>query len=288
VRPVNLIPPEQRRGQHAPVRTGRMAYVVTGVLAALLGGVVLMVLTSNQISERKAKIAELQQQSASLQARAARVAAYSQFRTVRNQRTSTVASLANSRFDWERVLRELSLVLPDDVWLSGVTGTVNPGVTPQEGVSVAERQAVPGPALELVGCAAGQAGVAGLVSALHDIDGVTRVAVSKSELSELTQLPGAASAAAPTTTGSDCRTRSFIAKFEIVVAFDKAPVTGEAAVVPTAAPVSTAPTTSAGEPATSTGDSSGVAETRQQENASRQSAETQSEKARNAVSTYTP
>ena len=31
---------------------------------------------------------------------------------------ATVTSLADSRFDWERVMRELSLVLPADVWLT--------------------------------------------------------------------------------------------------------------------------------------------------------------------------
>ena len=45
------------------------------------------------------------------------------------RRTETVDSLAQSRFDWERVMRELALVIPEDVWLESLTGTVAPGVT---------------------------------------------------------------------------------------------------------------------------------------------------------------
>ena len=34
MRPVNLIPPEDRRGQHAPLRTGPLAYILVGALVA--------------------------------------------------------------------------------------------------------------------------------------------------------------------------------------------------------------------------------------------------------------
>ena len=33
MRPVNLIPPEDRRGERAPMRTGPLAYVVVALLA---------------------------------------------------------------------------------------------------------------------------------------------------------------------------------------------------------------------------------------------------------------
>jgi hypothetical protein len=81
------------------------------------------------------------------------------------------------------------------------------------------RKEIPGPALELTGCAAGQEAVAGFVTDLKDIDGVTRVAVTSSEL------PGQESAGGASNASSgDCRTRNFIARFEITVAFDAAPV----------------------------------------------------------------
>jgi Tfp pilus assembly protein PilN len=284
MRPVNLIPTEERRGQHAPARTGPMApYLVLGLLAAALVGVIALVLTSNQISDRKAEIADLQAQHSALQARAEQLASYSQFRSVREQRTLTVASLADSRFDWERVLRELALVLPSDVWLVNVTGTASPDVETDDGAGIETRASVPGPALEIVGCAPGQEAVAGFVSALYDIDGVTRVGVAQSLRPDLAVQNGAAgSTAGAGQQGDDCRTRDFIARFEIVVAFDAAPVPGS---TPTpAAPTATSPTSSAAAPSSEPE----IADARQQEATASQSAASQTAKARRAVETFTP
>ncbi len=112
MRPVNLIPSEQRRGERAAMRGGPAAYIVVGALLAALAGVTVMVITDNQISDRKAEVARLKQQEAVAKARAQRLAAYTQFGAVRDQRVATVTSLADSRFDWERVMRELSLDPP--------------------------------------------------------------------------------------------------------------------------------------------------------------------------------
>ena len=231
MRAINLIPPDQRRGEHAPARTGALTpYLVVGLMVAALAGVAALVLAGNQISDREAEVAELKQEEAALRAKAERFSSYTEFRTVREQRVATVSSLADSRFDWERVLRELALVLPDDVWLVKATATASPAAVPDEGVEVSTRDTVAGPALELEGCAPGQKSVAAFVAALEDIDGVTRVGVAASKRPDLTTNNSATS----DDSGDDCRTRDFIAQFEIVVAFDAAPVAG---VVPVPAPV---------------------------------------------------
>jgi Tfp pilus assembly protein PilN len=220
MRPVNLIPAEQR--QERSTKEGALAYVVIGALLAILAGVTLLVITNNQISERKAEVTTLQQQNAAASARAARLAAYSEFSEIRNQRISAVASLADSRFDWERVMRELALILPKNVWLTTLTGTANPEVQLESGGSVTLRSSVPGPALELVGCGSDQSAVAGFVAALKDIDGVTRVGVQSSQLSETTEAGGEATTdSAGPETDTECKKQ--MAKFEIVVAFDAAP-----------------------------------------------------------------
>jgi Tfp pilus assembly protein PilN len=231
MRPVNLLPLEQRRGEHAPLRTGPLAYIVIGALVAVLVGVTALVLTGNQISDRKAEVANLEREDAVARARAERLAAYTQFRSLREQRVSTVTSLADSRFDWQRVMRELSLILPKDVWLVGLSATASPEVNIEGSSGSSEggadlRSAVSGPALELSGCAAGQDAVAGFVTALKDIDGVTRVGVESSKLADQSSGAGVSRGgeANSSSPGADCRTRKFIAKFSIVVAFDAAPV----------------------------------------------------------------
>lgn len=249
MRPVNLIPIEQRHGERAPMRGGPVAYIVIGALIAALAGVTLLVVTGNQISDRKAEVAQLEREDAVAKAHAARLAAYTQFKTVHDQRVATVNSLADSRFDWERVMRELALVLPGDVWLTNLTGTDNPQVTPAGAASVSLRASIPGPALELVGCATGQDAVAGFVQALKQIDGVTRVGVQSSALGKESEGGSVDSGSAASPSGassSTCQTHSFITAFQIVAAFDAAPVSSEVAgsASATAAPAPSTSTTS--------------------------------------------
>lgn len=230
MRPVNLIPSEDRRGQDAPGRTGPLPYLLVGVLVAALVGVTALVLIGNQISDRKSEITRLEQEDAAAKARAEKLAAYSQFRTMHEQRVLTVSKLADSRFDWERVMRELSLVLPRNVWLTNLIASASAEASVAESSSGSGgtdlRASIPGPALQLTGCATSHDAVAAFVTTLKDIDGVTRVAVESSELPESGE--GAASATGgkgeSKVTSDDCRTRNFIAEFHVVVAFDAAPL----------------------------------------------------------------
>lgn len=255
MRPVNLIPTEDRRGEHAPMRSGPVVYIVVGALVAALLGVTAFVLTGNQISERKEEVARLRQEDAVVSARAQRLAAYTSFRALSEQRVATVTSLSDSRFDWERVMRELSRVIPSYAWLTSLTATASPEVSigsesggGESGASL--RSSIAGPALELSGCAFTHDGVAGLITALKDIDGVTRVGVESSALPEPGSAAGTASGdgSASEGGGSDCRTFGFISEFHLVVAFDAAPIspTGEGE---EAAPTETAPAEAAPESA---------------------------------------
>jgi len=224
MRPVNLIPAEERTGEHAPLRSGPLAYILVGALVAVLVGVTALVLTGNQIAETKAEITQLESEDAAAQARAERLAAYTEFRATSEARVATVQSLADSRFDWERVMRELALILPSDVWLVSLDASASGGGG-DGGASLSA--GIAGPALSLSGCANGQKGVAGFVTALKDIDGVTRVGVQSSELGDANSGAGAAGGGGEGPSGDDCRTRPSVAKFEIVVAFDAAPVPAE-------------------------------------------------------------
>ncbi|HEY7456284.1 MAG TPA: PilN domain-containing protein [Solirubrobacterales bacterium] len=261
MRPVNLIPPEDRRGDQAPLRRGPLAYILLGALVLLLVGVVALVLTGNQISEREEQVATLEAEDAAAEAKAASLSAYTEFRDLSEARVQTVQSLADSRFDWERVMRELALILPGgDVWLISLTATAAPGAAiggegggssgGSGGSGGNLRGAILGPALELSGCAASQTSVAGFVTALEDIDGVTRVGVQSSQLADKDSGAGVSSGGSGGSGSSDdCRTRSFIAKFELVVAFDAAPLPpseGEGELVPEAAQAASSETAEGG------------------------------------------
>jgi Tfp pilus assembly protein PilN len=223
MRPIDLTPPELRQGARAPMRTGPLPYILLGGLVAVLVGVALLIMAGNQVNERKDEVAQLKREDAAAQAQARRLAPYVQFQALHEQRLTTIAGLADSRFDWERVMRELSLVLPGDVWLTELNASASSEGGGGGGGGGGLRGSIAGPALELEGCAAGQESVAGFVTVLEDIDGVTRVGVVSSELPAREE-GEATSGGGGSENGSECRTRKFIAKFSIVIAFDAAPV----------------------------------------------------------------
>jgi Tfp pilus assembly protein PilN len=256
VRPVNLIPPEARRGEKAPTRTGALSYVIVAVLAVALLGVTGVVLTNNQISDRKAEKAGLEGQLAEAEAQAKRVSSFANFASLQQAREQTVATLAQSRFDWERVLRELAIVIPEDVWLTHLTATVSPEVQLEDSGSassssgVSGLDTVQGPSLQIEGCGDGHEAVARFLAALRDIDGVTRVSVLSSDRPDPSSATEGSSAGAA---AGDCATRDFISKFSIVAAFDAVQVS--ASTQETATPPATSEPTASGSTESAAGES---------------------------------
>jgi Tfp pilus assembly protein PilN len=284
MRPVNLIPPEQRRGDRAPMRTGPLAYVVVAVLGMALVGVTLLVLANNQIADRESDKVSLQSQVSQAQAEAERLASFAEFASLEEARQETVSSLARSRFDWERVLRELALVIPSDVWLTGLTATATPDVTLSASSSGGSSTAgmatnVEGPSLQISGCAAGHEAVARFIAAVQDIGGVTRVSVLKSDRPEL---GGGSADSGAATSGDGCSSRDFVSTFEAVAAFDAVEV---AAVTPEPAPE---PTPAPEPAATAAADQSQVADAGQELQEQESSAADKTQKGRNAADTFIP
>jgi Tfp pilus assembly protein PilN len=217
MRPVNLIPPEDRRGDQAPLRSGPLAYILLGALVAVLLGVAALVLTGNQVSEREDEVATLQREDTVAAARASRLASYTQFRDLSEQRVATVQSLADSRFDWERVLRELALVLPGDISLSELSASSSAEAGGEGGSAGGLGGGLSGPSMTMTGCAGGYDGVARFVTALQDIDGVTRVGVQSTEDTAEGGESGGGEA-------GECAAANATVAFSLVVAFDAAPV----------------------------------------------------------------
>ena len=264
MRAVNLIPPEERRGERAPLRAGAISYLLVGALAVAVAGVSAVVVFGNQVSDREAEVATLEAQEAEARTTAATLGPYLEFARMAEARQLTVSSLANSRFDWERILRELAIVIPHDVWLVSVAGTVTPDVTVGEEGASTMRAGTAGPALTLKGCGGSHEAVARFAAALEDIDGVTRVGVGSSERSDSGVTTGASGSGG----AEDCRTRDFIASFEIVVAFDEVQVDpASGGLLPTT-------------PATPAADDGGVAQVEAESAASIESAAAQAREAR--------
>jgi Tfp pilus assembly protein PilN len=243
MRAVNLLPPDTRGasqvsadlGAGPEAKGGAGPFVVLGVLAACVAGAAGFVLTDNTVKQREADLAQAQAHQASLQSQAAKLKPYADFDASARARVQTVKDLAGSRFDWEQSLRDLARAIPEDVTLKSLAGDIN---SASGGSSSPLRGAIAAPAITIQGCAPGQTEVARLMAHLGDIDGVTRVSLSKSAAEKVDASAVVATAdpkeAARQRNAAPCGSGKRPA-FEIVMFFEKA-----------SAAVATTPTTSTG------------------------------------------
>jgi Tfp pilus assembly protein PilN len=246
---VNLIPSEERRGGAAGGRSGNAAYGVLGALAVLVLMAAAWTLTGKNVTDRRAKVAELEQQATAAEAQATKLAAYSAFSDLRKKRAETVASIAHSRFDWAHVMHEIARVLPSDAHLASLSGSVSPSApAPEGGGSALQlRGSNPGPAIDIVGCVTGQAGVSRLMSRLRLIDGVQHVTLAESAKND-----SSGDGAGAITSDTDCRYNAAVTRFDMLVVFAAPPAVAAPAApaVPgatgTAAPASQTTTTPTG------------------------------------------
>jgi Tfp pilus assembly protein PilN len=228
MRAVNLLTPELRssqKGSGAPrpsaltTSGGIGAFVLLGALALIVAGVAAYVLSTNVVKQRQASLTTVSAKNDATVKRAAELKPYSDFQTLAQERASTVQALASARFDWEQSLRDLSRALPKDVYLSSLKGTVGSGAA-SGGSGL--RSSISAPAIELSGCTKSQPAVARLMSRLRNVQGVTRVSLSKSEKSDTAAANSGSSATGGSTVGP-CGKGS-PPSFEVVVFFEKAAV----------------------------------------------------------------
>jgi Tfp pilus assembly protein PilN len=263
MRAVNLLPVEQRPGQS--VGAGRSQGGAYAVLATV-GGLALMAFlygeAKHEVSSRRAQAAAVTQQAHQAQADAERLAPYTSFIALRNQRMQDVETLVDSRFDWAHVLHEFGRILPAQASISSLTGTIgSSGASSSVAAAPASTASTPVtsatssssvssatptgsvPTFTLAGCATSQAAVALTLERLRLIDGVKEVTL---------QSATEGNAGSGVAAGGGCSGRD--SSFSAQVAFDPLP---SAAAVSTAtkavsdptrasAPAPSAPSTSTG------------------------------------------
>jgi Tfp pilus assembly protein PilN len=228
MRAVNLLTPEMRssqKGSSAPrpaamtTPGGVGAIALLGALALIVAGVAGYVLSTNVVKQKQSDLAAVSAKNQATVKRATALKPYSDFQTLAQQRAATVQALASARFDWEQSFRDLSRALPKDVYLDTLKGTVGGG-SAAGGSGI--RSAIGSPAIELSGCTKTQPGVARVMSRLRNVQGVTRVSLSKSEKSDTAAANSGSSATGGSTVGP-CGKGS-PPSFEVVVFFEKAAV----------------------------------------------------------------
>lgn len=215
MKPVNLIPQDQRR-RSAGDGDGKGGLIALGALAALLALVVVYILSANTVTERKSEASAASAEADQLEAQASQQTSYTDFAQIALTRTQSVADVAATRFDWERFMRELSRVMPENSWISNTSASVTgEGVGTTSTTSTTDPAALATPKANLVGCTPHQSEVARMMVRLEQMYRVTDVT-----LNESTQ----ESAEAVTTLQSCGR----LYKFDLTVSFSPVPPSNEA------------------------------------------------------------
>lgn len=223
MRAVNLIPADERRsGAAGSGRSGGMVYALLGALFAGLVMVMALTLVNRSLSDRRVELADVKAQADAAQAKAASLAPYTQFAALRAKRVETVKSLAASRFDWSHAMHEVARVIPENVWLQSLKGSVSPETGGGSGL----RGAVSAPAIEISGCTTSHKSVSRMMSRMRLVDGVQRVSLDSS------------AKAGGATGGGGCGTSDQHPSFQMLVFF-KAPAVPAAAAATPATPGST-------------------------------------------------
>lgn len=217
MRAVNLIPNEQRRAHSSGAKPGS-SYIVIGVLATLLAMVAGYVLTANKVTQNTNDAAAAKAEADSLEAEVAQRGSFTNFSQIKETRLASVSGVAQTRFDWERLMRELSRVMPSGSWLqttdASVTGQVAgaESTTPVAGTTAA----LPQPKANLVGCTPHQSDVARMMVRMRQLHRVSDV-----ELNESSTELGATGDA-----GVDSCGRHY--QFDLLVSFSPTPPQTEA------------------------------------------------------------
>jgi Tfp pilus assembly protein PilN len=173
VRPVNLLPARYRRARASGDRPG-IGYFAIGALAVLLLMVLLLVVTNNGINDAKDKTAKAQAEQAAAQARVGQLQAYGDFASLKASREAAVRSVAQLRFDYERLMREIALVLPHNTYLTSMSASPGGGTASAGGTTAT------GPSVTIQGCAPNYPGVSDAIVRMRQLHNVVDVTLNSS------------------------------------------------------------------------------------------------------------
>jgi hypothetical protein len=238
MKPVNLLPesyrPRRRSGQAAG-----SSRIVIGLLAALVVMAVVYALSANQVNSRKSRISSAKSEVYRAQAEAASQSAFGSFHDMKQTRVTSVMALAGGRFDWERLMREVALVLPRGTWILDMTSSTgqpqsqatgssssspppsasSPSSSASTSSSSASSAATPNaptsPTAHIIGCALHQNDVAVLLVRLRKLHRATDADLTESAKEE--QQGSGATGEAAGSGGDTCGDRRF--KFDVTVTF---------------------------------------------------------------------
>jgi len=131
---IDLLPPEQR--VKASRERGLLWAILILVAIVVALGMVYM-WEKGHVNDKQVELDGLTAEVAAEQAKAAALTPYAAIQTTRTAMTATAQAIYYSRVPWSTILQEISLVIPDNVRLQTLTGTVPATMLPGTAVPAA-------------------------------------------------------------------------------------------------------------------------------------------------------
>jgi len=122
VKAVNLLPRDEPKRARRKVTLGfQLALVSPFVIGGILAAGYLV--TNSKVNDSKATLQALQHELASIPPKTEQPQTNAQLALQRDQRIEALGTALSGRVAWDRILREISSVLPEDVWLTSLAAT---------------------------------------------------------------------------------------------------------------------------------------------------------------------
>jgi Tfp pilus assembly protein PilN len=181
MRPANLLPADLARGDGKQLPLPAIAAVGAGCAVGVLlaGG---YMTTHSTVTKRQAELASIQAQIAAVPkpppVKASTISPA--LAAEKDARQAAVDQAISSRTSWDTVLREVSLILPEDVWLQSLSAKAG-------AASPAADSAAPaaGNSITLTGSTYSQEGVARLLTRLALVPHLDKVALQSSSSAQV-------------------------------------------------------------------------------------------------------
>lgn len=185
MRAVNLLPRDEQRASFGG-RSARVAVAGTAgfvlVSALLVTG---MLSAGGSVTDRQSTLDNLRTALTALpHPSESDASAEAQLASEKAQRIAALAGALGGRIPWDRVLREVSLVLPDDVWLTSLSAT-SPAAVAAAAATAGSSATITG--FSLSGATYSHAALARLLSRLAvvpDLENVALVSAATAKVGE--------------------------------------------------------------------------------------------------------
>lgn len=180
MRAVNLLPSDQLRVRK-PVNRVALAGAASGAAVGMLSGALFMNARA-EVKDQASVLSAAKAELASIPKPATRPSDDTQLVSERGARVTALTTALSGRVVWDRVLRQISSVLPEDVWLTRLAANAPVAIASPEASAAAAQTVSNG--VQIEGYTYTQEGVALLLARLQVLADLRNVQLSTALLSQ--------------------------------------------------------------------------------------------------------